>query len=128
VPEASAEKSGETPPPGNNGPADLSRGHQPMIGQGSAFATFQPFFNVSEFYDSGPNAALSGSTPNVSTGLALGFGLTGTHRWNRATLNVQYEGNYQRYSQQSTFVGMNQFLNLTAVVPLQHHLTFSFGQ
>ncbi len=128
VPEASAEQAGEPPAPEYSGPAVLSRAHQPMIGQGSAFATFQPFFNVSEFYDSGPNAALSGSTPNGSTGLALGFGLTGTHRWNRATLNVQYEGNYQRYSQQSTFVGMNQFLNLTAVVPLQHHLTFSFGQ
>src|ERR1035438_9990018 len=77
VPEASAEQAGEPPAPEYSGPAVLSRAHQPMIGQGSAFATFQPFFNVSEFYDSDPNAELSGSTPNGSTGLALGFGLTG---------------------------------------------------
>jgi len=126
---APAEQADEVAAPGYSGPAVLSRANQPSIGQGSVFATLQPFISVNEFFDNGTNTGFSGGTPDSSSsGVALSFGLTGTRRWKGATVSLQYEGNYQRSSQQSTIVGTNQFLNLTAVVPFQHHFMFSYRQ
>jgi hypothetical protein len=127
----SAVQAGVTAAPEYSGPAVLSRANQPVIGQ-FAFASIQPFFSVNQFYETGPNAALSGGTPNGSMGLALALGLTGTHHWKlygkNVILSVHAEGEYQRYSRQSTILSTNQLLDLTAVVPLQHHLTISFRE
>lgn len=119
--QSSGEQADATGVPEYSGPAVLSRASQPGIGQGFELFSIQPFFSVNEFYE-------SGNTPNGSTGLAVIGGLKGSHQWKKVTFSINAQGEYQRYAHQSTILGANQLLDLTAVVPLAHHLTMSFQE
>jgi hypothetical protein len=111
-----------------SGPAVLSRGNQPAI-VGGQVDTLQPFLNVNRVYGTGLGGGLSGSAPNaLQSGVELGFGLKGTHRWKRITLQIEYDGSYRDYTMQTDGNGLNQLVIATAALQLQRHLVLSIRQ
>ena len=113
---------------GYSGPAILSRGTQPAV-TGGEYDSIQPFLSVNRMYGTGLNGALSGTSPNaLQSGLDLGFGLRGTHRWRKATLQIEYTGSYRDYTGQTVENGLNQFITTTLVSQLRRHLVLSIRQ
>jgi hypothetical protein len=111
-----------------SGPAVLSLGNQPAL-TGVQADTIQPFLTVNRIYGTGLGSGLSGGDPNaVQSGVELGFGLRGTHRWKRVTMQVEYNGNYRDYNGQSAANGLNQLAIATVVAQLKRHLVLSFRQ
>ncbi len=116
-----------------SGPAMLSRGNQPAI-TGAAVDTIQPFFNLTRIYGTGLAGGVSANDPNaLQSGVQLGFGMKGTHRWRRTTLQVVYQGDYRDYSGLAagtgpTGNGLNQMMVATAVSQLRRHLELSIRQ
>jgi len=111
------------------GPAVLSRDNQPSLGQ-EATLMLQPFFYVNEIYDTGlavTSGAMGASGQGVA-GVEAGFGLRGTHHWKRMILNVNYEGNFRQYSQQTGTDGTNQYLRATALIQLRRHVELALRQ
>jgi len=116
--------------PEYTGPAILSRANLPSIGPGSAPTMIQPFFYVNQIYDTGMavTSGTVGAPFQPVAGVETGFGLSGTHRWRRIILDISYDGNYRRYTQQTPFAGTNQYLTATALIPLKRHLDLTIGQ
>jgi hypothetical protein len=113
---------------GYSGPAILSRGTQPAV-TGGEYDSIQPFLSVNRIYGTGLNGALSGPSPNaLQSGLDLGFGLRATHRWRKATLQVEYTDSYRDYTGHTVENGLNQFITATLVSRLRRHLLLSIRQ
>src|SRR5580700_1492854 len=111
-----------------SGPAVLSRAMQPVIGGGEV-DTIQPFFSLNRIYGTGLNGGLTGDAPAaLQSGLDLGFGLKGTHRWKRTTLQIEYDGSYRDYTGTPDANGLNQFFHATAALQLKRHLLLSIRQ
>lgn len=116
-----------------SGPAILSRGNQPAI-VGAEVDTIQPFLNLTRIYGTGLTGGLSSSDPNaLQSGIQVGFGLKGTHRWRRTTFQIEYQGDYRDYSvpagaNDAIGNGLNQMLVATAVSQLRRHLVLSIRQ
>jgi hypothetical protein len=112
------------------GPAILSRGNLPTIGQGLGLTTIQPFFYINQIYDTGMSVTSNaeGLPLQGVAGVETGFGIRGTHRWKRITLNLNYEGNYRQYTQQTGLGGTNQYFRAIALIPLRRHLDLTIRQ
>ncbi len=109
------------------GPAILSRGNQAALG-GSQYATIQPFLSVNRVYGTGLGGSYVNAGSGLQSGVDLGYGLKGTHRWKRTTLTIDYNGSYRDYTGATTGNGLNQFLAATAVSQLTRHLVLSIRQ
>lgn len=64
----------------------------------------------------------------LESGVELGFGLKGTHRWKRTTLTIDYNGSYRNYTVWNPVNGLSQFLTATAVSRLKRHVVLSVRQ
>ena len=123
-----AEEAASTVTGDYSGPAVLSRAMQPVIGGGEV-DTIQPFFSLNRIYGTGLNGGLTGDAPAaLQSGLDLGFGLKGTHRWKRTTLQIEYDGSYRDYTGTPDANGLNQFFHATAALQLKRHLLLSIRQ
>ncbi len=112
--------------PEYTGPAVLSRENQPRIGQAPALVILQPFFYVNQLYGTG--IVGDGNPGQAVGGIEAGFGIRGTHRWKRVDVDLNYEGNFRDYTQQTGLAGTNQYLRTTAVVQLKRHLNLALRQ
>ncbi len=110
-----------------SGPAVLSRGNQPIV-TGGQYDTILPFLSLNRVYGTGLGGAYTNSGNALQSGVELGVGVKGTHRWKRMTLQIEYQGNYRDYTVQTPGNGLNQFLSATATSQLKRHLVLSIRQ
>ena len=111
-----------------SGPAVLSQGNQPAVGGGGQYDTIQPFVNLNRIYGNGLTGGLTNAPNAIQSGVEVGFGLRGTHRWRRVTFQLEYNGSYRDYTGQASDNGLNQLVTATAVSHLKRHLVLSFRQ
>ena len=116
--------------PEYNGPAVLSRGNQSALGRTSTLTAIEPVFYLNQTYDTGitPTWSTIGSPAAGVAGVEAGLGVRGTRRWKRVIVDINYEGNFRQYTQQAGLAGTNQYLRMTAVVPLRRHVELSLRQ
>jgi hypothetical protein len=113
------------------GPAILSRGEAP-----AAMATpeidFRPYVELFTVYDTG----LSGVEVNsqgqlgdeVSIGLGITAGVSGTHSWRHTKIGLNYRGSYQRYEHITTMNSVNQSLMLGIVHQVSRHVAVTLNE
>ncbi len=111
-----ADTEASKPQPEYGGPSILSRGGGPSIGRSSEFARIRPFATISGVYDSGLATTVIGNANNVAQrdgyGIEGTFGVTGTHTWQRSSLDLDYRGSARHYTQNSYYDGIDNSLSL----------------
>ena len=102
-----------------SGPALLSRGFIPSLGQITELVRLRPFVEVLGAYDSGltpVSLTSSGEIPNRDAyGAEVGFGASGYHSWRRSVLAMQYHGRFRHYSRYRYYDGFDNTLSLNFV-------------
>ena len=110
------------------GPAILSRGEAPV-----AMATqqihFRPFLEITGIYDTGLAAVTvnsQGGLANQSSyGVAVAWGISGTHSWRHTKVGLDYRGSINHYAQSSGYDSLDQSLLMSVTQQLSRHATFS---
>ena len=100
-----------------SGPAILTRGGTGLgLRNSGAPVTFRPSITLMGIYDSGltgPVVDPQGNYPNESAfGGRAEVGVEGYHKWRHTSLDLSYRGDYQHYTRNSYYDGLNQFLAL----------------
>ncbi len=99
------------------GPSILSR-LTPTLGErGGQVIDIRPYVDVAGVYDNGMIGVSVNSLGQVipapaEEGVTVGFGVTGTKRWQHDILSVDYRGTYTDYQPLNYFNGLSQFLGL----------------
>jgi hypothetical protein len=109
------------------GPAILARGDAPAAMTTPAIS-FRPFVEVTGLYDTGLAGVAvvnsAGALANLASfGVGLTWGISGTHSWRRTKIGLDYRGNYDHYTQQTSFGGLNQQILLGITKPLSRRVT-----
>jgi hypothetical protein len=108
------------------GPAILSRGDAPS-GMSSAQLSFRPFVELLGVYDTG----LAGVAVNqagdlgtvASSGVQLGFGISGSHEWKHTRIGLDYHGSIRHYARATNYDEVDQSMMLG----IQHQFTRHIG-
>jgi len=110
------------------GPAILTRGEAP-VAMSAPQIRFRPFLEVTGIYDSG----LAGTTvtnqggiaDQASTGIAVAWGISGTHSWRHTKLGLDYRGSINHYAESSGFDSLDQSLMLGLTHQISRHVMFN---
>lgn len=104
------------------GPSLLDRGEAPSVLRGGDFARLTPYLGVTGIYYSDVTGtavdALGSPIYQPGYGVSAMFGITGTHKWSRSELDLEYHGYYTDFTQVNQERGFDNSLNLT----FQHQL------
>jgi hypothetical protein len=97
------------------GPTILSRGASPAgRTHGSELFRIHPFASIEGIYDTGLTSVSLTSEGEVplrdAYGVLATFGVTGSHRWRRSTLALDYRGGARHYSRETYFDGSDHTL------------------
>jgi len=112
------------------GPAILARGQSPTAMAPNQI-DFRPFVSVLGIYSAGLNGvsvdAQGLPVNDASFGVALGFGVSGSHSWKRTRLGLNYGSGFSHY-QKSFYSGLSsQNLQLSIVHQLSRHSSINFN-
>ncbi len=98
------------------GPTILSRGGRPSIQRGDELFGLHPFASVEGIYDSGLTSVgvnEKGEIPlQDAYGVQANFGVTGSRRWKRSELDLDYRGLLRHYSEKTFYDGTDHLLML----------------
>lgn len=90
---------------------------------------FRPFLEITGIYDSGLAAVAvndqGGLANQSSAGIAVAWGVSGTHSWRHTKLGLDYRGSINHYTQSSAFDSLDQSLLLGISHQLTRHATFT---
>jgi hypothetical protein len=99
------------------GPSISSR-DKTLIGErGGKLLDFRVWAGVNGVYDSGIVPVSTDATGHISSvpgseGVEASFGLSGSRQWQRDSLSIDYSGSFRHYANNSSYDGIDQFLNL----------------
>ncbi len=112
------------------GPAILSRGEAPSS-MSAPDISFRPFVEVSGVYSTGlagVSVDTSGNpTQEVSAGMSVGWGVSGSHRWRHTLLGLSYRGDYNHYFGHGGFDNTDHSLLLGITHQLSRRVTVSWN-
>ena len=99
------------------GPGVLSRGAGDIGSRGGQQVDLRFYFDVTGVYDSGIQPFSVDAKGNLTQinglyGVQADVGVYGSHRWRKATLGLDYKGNYTHYDNNSFFDGSGHNLTL----------------
>jgi len=104
------------------GPAILSRGEAPAA-MAAPEVHFRPFVEISAVWDTGlANVGITDTgslASSASYGMALAWGVSGTHSWRYSKLGLDYRGSIDHYFKNSYYDSLNQSL----LLGLSHRFT-----
>lgn len=111
------------------GPAVLTRGEAPAAME-MPDIDFRPYIFAGLSYDTGlagvsVNPATGALAESSSYGVALQWGLSGSHSWRHTHLGVNYSGLLNHYAQRSYYDGINQTMMIGLTHALTRHMTLS---
>jgi hypothetical protein len=115
----------------SQGPGILSRGDAPS-GMAMPRINFRPFLQLNQGYQtnlSGVGLTSSGaieSRDSLST--TLGGGISGTHKWHRTQLGLDYSGSVSHYKSASSFDSFTQSFSMGLDRDLSSRTKFNFRQ
>ncbi len=118
------------------GPSVLSRRGGGGGGTGPRAAlSFRPFLSLTSSLETGSpfynRAGLANPAAELSYGTLYGgdavLGLIGGRAWRKTSLNLNFNGNFRKYTGNSARDGNNEFLQFTATRRLTRRLTASLG-
>jgi hypothetical protein len=115
--------------PEYNGPAILGTGESSSNSRETIQTGFRPYILFNQVYDSG--LLINPTSPNATQDVAAGYGaeaevgLTGYHHWQRTLLELNYRGDFRRYSQDTIYNGTDQYLDLRIKQRVTRRLTVS---
>jgi hypothetical protein len=112
------------------GPAILARGQAPGAMAPNQI-DFRPFVSLSGIYSAGLNGvsvdAQGLPVNDASFGVALSFGVSGSHSWKRTRLGLNYASGFSHY-QKDFYSGLSsQNLQLSIVHQFSRHSTLNFN-
>jgi len=114
------------------GPAILSRGEAPAA-MAVPEIKFRPFIEVSGVYDSGLASvsvkdAQGELADAASYGMALSWGVSGTHSWKHTKLGLNYVGDVAWFAQQTQYAGVDQSFLMGITHQLARHVQLSLRE
>jgi hypothetical protein len=114
------------------GPAILSRGEAPNAVR-SAPVSFRPFVEITGVYDTGLAGVgvvdAQGNLGNAAAeGVEITGGVSGSHRWRRTSIGLDYQGSFRHYTEQTYFDGGDQALNLGLTHQVSRRASFSLRE
>jgi hypothetical protein len=112
------------------GPSILSRGFGPSASS-TVLARFRPYVSVDGEYDSQLTSVSLRSDGKVasgnSVGAALSYGISGSHRWKSAALDLNFRGDFRHYSRTSYNDGTDQTLDLNVQTRIARRVRLNLG-
>lgn len=120
-------------PGGYAGPGVLSRGAGDIGTRAGSGVDFRFFGDINAVYDSGLQPYSLNPEGNLTTvsglyGVQVDLGAYGTHRWKRALLGLDYNGNFFHYDKAPQLDGINQNLLLGFTYQKSRRITFDFKE
>ena len=110
------------------GPAILSRGEAPAA-MSAPQIHFRPYLEITSLYDTGLAAVTvntqGGFANQSSYGIAVAWGISGTHSWRHTNVGLDYRGSISHYAQSSGYDSLDQSLLLGLTQQLSRHALFS---
>jgi hypothetical protein len=114
------------------GPSILSRDKSLIGERGGKLIDFRFYGELTGVYDSGLTPLVvnpQGDVPNIGAyGAEVGFGVIGSRSWAHDKLSLEYRGTYRHYTNNSSFNGTDQFLNLEYSRLLSRHINLKLKE
>jgi hypothetical protein len=113
------------------GPAILSRGEAPAA-MVAPEIKFRPFVEFTAGYETNLAGVAVSNGQNLpdasSTNLALTWGVSGSHRWKRTKLGLDYRGSLNHYVNQGSYDGLSQAFLMGITQQLTRHIRLSLRE
>lgn len=90
---------------------------------------FRPFLEIAGIYDTGLAAVAvtnqGGLANQSSAGVSVAWGVSGTHSWRHTKVGLDYRGDVNHYTRNSSFDSLDQSLLLGVTHQLSRHVLFT---